>query len=428
MVALFATMFVSVKADDVLAYTISFQNEVLSDGTSAKTTANFVADLVASGEEYISSCTATDKTYVGIGGIKLSSASVSGFFKLALSDAGQVHATKIVVNAAAWTNASGITDQGATIAVNEIDTVNLNLTAEAADYTFVLDGSSLEELYVQSVSRRCYIYTISVYVADNAPTKVATPVIMYDGTDVTGTEVDIEGLSVNLTALCATEGAIIRYNDYGNVESWNDNVTTVPVYEVYSPADVTLYFKAFKLGLEESEEVSVIFHFTEVIAPEDRVATPVILPEDTDVEGESVEVTITCATDDSDIFYTLDGTEPFAMSSPYADAIVLTETTTVRAKAMNNFSGLHPSLVAEKTYTFTSGLNNVKELAFISYSENGVLKIVSKSGKTVEVITVAGQSIATSTTIEGVTELSNLPLNQVLIVKVGNESARVIVK
>jgi hypothetical protein len=95
---------------------------------------------------------------------------------------------------------------------------------------------------------------------------------------------------------------------------------------------------------------------------------------------------------------------------------------------MNQLAGLEPSLVAEKTYTFTSGLNNVKELAFITYSENGNLNIVAKNGKTVEVMTVTGQLLAAKNTIEGITVIGNLPLNQVLIVKVGNDAARVIVR
>ncbi|HAS42869.1 MAG TPA: hypothetical protein DCS93_20485 [Microscillaceae bacterium] len=71
-------------------------------------------------------------------------------------------------------------------------------------------------------------------------------------------------------------------------------------------------------------------------------------------EGQSVQVTLT-SSDDNDpspaIYYTLDGSEPNASATPYSGVINLTQTTTIKAVAIDN-QGL-ASVVATHTYTFT---------------------------------------------------------------------------
>ena len=62
----------------------------------------------------------------------------------------------------------------------------------------------------------------------------------------------------------------------------------------------------------------------------------------------SMEVEISCATDDADIYYTTDGTEPTEDSEPYSEAFDITETTTVKAIAVNEAGA---SNVATAVYT-----------------------------------------------------------------------------
>ena len=85
------------------------------------------------------------------------------------------------------------------------------------------------------------------------------------------------------------------------------------------------------------------------------IATPVISGE-TEFYDE-VTVTITCATSDIDIYYTLDGSNPKDDSSTstqkeYKIAFTLTETTTVKAAA---YSGDAWSAIAEVTFTKQTG-------------------------------------------------------------------------
>ena len=85
------------------------------------------------------------------------------------------------------------------------------------------------------------------------------------------------------------------------------------------------------------------------------IATPVISGE-TEFYDE-VTVTITCATSEVDIYYTLDGSNPkddgpSSTEIEYKNAFTLTETTTVKAVA---FSGKGWSAIAEVTFTKQTG-------------------------------------------------------------------------
>ena len=85
----------------------------------------------------------------------------------------------------------------------------------------------------------------------------------------------------------------------------------------------------------------------------ETVATPVISPESTTFnEGESLFVAIETETDDAEIYYTLDGTEPSADNGElYEGEIKITETTTVKAIAVKE--GWNDSEVVEVKYTKT---------------------------------------------------------------------------
>lgn len=79
-----------------------------------------------------------------------------------------------------------------------------------------------------------------------------------------------------------------------------------------------------------------------------KCAAPTFTPNGGGFVG-SVSVALATTTDDADIYYTLDGTDPTASSDKYTAAFTLTATTTVKAIAAK--SGMDNSLVAEKTFT-----------------------------------------------------------------------------
>ena len=134
----------------------------------------------------------------------------------------------------------------------------------------------------------------------------------------------------------------------------------------------------------------------------ETVATPIITPETTTFnEGESVFVSIATETQDAEIYYTLDGTDPSTENGElYEGEIEITETTTVKAIAVKD--GWNNSEVAEAKYTKTvvveGGVVDVLNLA-LTGAEGTTYS--SWSGKTSKSSAVyAGQSAGGNNSIQ----------------------------
>ena len=85
---------------------------------------------------------------------------------------------------------------------------------------------------------------------------------------------------------------------------------------------------------------------------------------------EAQNVTIDCATAEASIYYTIDGTEPSAASTPYSEAINISSTTTLKAIAIKDGES---SAVATATYTFPTEVDNIA--AFNQAENNDFVKI-----------------------------------------------------
>ena len=134
----------------------------------------------------------------------------------------------------------------------------------------------------------------------------------------------------------------------------------------------------------------------------ETVATPIITPETTTFnEGESVFVSIATETQDAEIYYTLDGTDPSTENGElYEGEIEITETTTVKAIAVKE--GWNNSEVAEAKFTKTvvieGGVVDVLNLA-LTGAEGTTYS--SWSGKTSKSSAVyAGQSAGDNNAIQ----------------------------
>lgn len=97
------------------------------------------------------------------------------------------------------------------------------------------------------------------------------------------------------------------------------------------------------------------------------VVAPVFSPDGGGFMGET-DVTITCATGSSTIYYTLDGTNPTKLSTLYEGAIHLDATTTITAIA---YVGEESSLVVAKEFTLTAPMTVAEALAALD-SENPI--------------------------------------------------------
>ena len=90
--------------------------------------------------------------------------------------------------------------------------------------------------------------------------------------------------------------------------------------------------------------------------PDNQVQTPAFSPKSgTFFAGENLLVTISCATEDANIYYTTNGEEPTTSSTPYTGSFNINATTTVKAIAVKD--GMENSDVVTATYTKVEALS-----------------------------------------------------------------------
>ena len=104
--------------------------------------------------------------------------------------------------------------------------------------------------------------------------------------------------------------------------------------------------------MADSSVVTAEFTYT-ALKP---VTTPEIIPNGGSFSG-SLEVTIICATDGAEIYYTTDGTEPTTANTKYTGAFNITKTTTVKAIAVK--AGMSDSSVAAAIFINTDIVETV---------------------------------------------------------------------
>lgn len=105
-------------------------------------------------------------------------------------------------------------------------------------------------------------------------------------------------------------------------------------------------------------------------------ATPVITP-DAGMYTDSVVVTMTCATPDAQIRYTIYGEEPSATSTLYEGPFTLNSSRTVKAKAFMNNVSWEDSPVAEAAYTIVSGPTLTVDPTSLAFGPNNLTSTVN---------------------------------------------------
>jgi len=192
--------------------------------------------------------------------------------------------------------------------------LNQNLVS-ATTYT---DSNLLPNTY--------YYYVIAVYAEGNSnPSNTANAQVIKVADPVFNPPAGTYTTAQNVSITCATAGSQIRYTIDGT-----DPTNTSPLYS--APINVplntnrTIKAKAFKVDCIASNIVSEVYNVT------GTVAAPVFAP-NAGTYQDSVRVTMSCATPNAQIRYTLNGTEPTSTSPLYSQSILITVTTTVKAKA-----------------------------------------------------------------------------------------------
>jgi hypothetical protein len=146
----------------------------------------------------------------------------------------------------------------------------------------------------------------------------------------------------DVTISCETEGATIYYTTDGTEPTQSSTQYTAPVA---IETTTTLKANAFKPDWDTSEIASGLYTITGTIA------VPTFSPAPGTEFTSSLDIEISCSTEDVTLYYTTDGTDPTESSTPYTDPITIDETTTFKAKAFRE--GWTPGAVATAIYTKT---------------------------------------------------------------------------
>lgn len=146
--------------------------------------------------------------------------------------------------------------------------------------------------------------------------------------------------------LSAASGATIRYTTDGT-EPTDTNGSD---YATPLTVDKTTTIKAFAKKSGETPSAVATRVFT-INTNAQTVATPTFSVASGAVPS-GTSVTLTCATVDAKIHYTLNGDTPTTSSTQYSGAINLTANTTIKAIAVKD--GMTSSTVAEATYTISN--------------------------------------------------------------------------
>ena len=145
------------------------------------------------------------------------------------------------------------------------------------------------------------------------------------------------GTSVTIT--CSTDGAKIYYTTDGTEPTAESTEYTAAISITEA---VTLKAIAVKDGMNDSAVSSASYTI------KGTVSTPAFSVASGAVDS-GTEVTISCATDGAEIYYTTNGSEPTASSTEYTGAISITEAVTLKAIAVKD--GMNGSAVSSASYT-----------------------------------------------------------------------------
>jgi formylglycine-generating enzyme required for sulfatase activity len=167
------------------------------------------------------------------------------------------------------------------------------------------------------------------------PEKAAVPV-----SDPPAGEVE---LNTTVSLSTATDGADIYWTGNGSAPSVLKTKYAGPIAVT---ADITIKAVALKEGLLDSGV------FEAVYTVKHRALLPIAAPSGGSELTSGSEVTLYTPEQGASIYYTLDGTEPSADSSPYTAPIVITGNTVIKALAVKE--GAHNSLVLEAPYILSS--------------------------------------------------------------------------
>lgn len=214
-------------------------------------------------------------------------------------------------------------------------TVEISCPTQAAEIHYTLDWTEPTE------SSPLYTGPLTLDMSDTIKAKAfksgylesrtatGTYDLLFDytvGTPVLSPEGGIYNSTQEVSIYCSTPGAIIRYT----LDGTDPNETSTPYLEPIVVSDLLTIIRAkgFRSLYNASAPVTGIYE----IGSSGIVETPRFsIPSGTYNTPQAV--ILSCSTSGATIRYTLDGSDPTSMSPIYTDPIIISETTTLKAKA-----------------------------------------------------------------------------------------------
>ena len=174
-----------------------------------------------------------------------------------------------------------------------------------------------------------------------------------------------------------TEGAANDPFPYGSVNAFSKSTT--PAAKFFNKnTDGSYYLDSSIEQITQNADGTVSFRF--------KAASSVAKPTFSPAAGrysEAQTVTISCATEGTTIYYTTDGTTPTASSTTYTQPILVEETTTLKAIAINADNEESPVATAKYVIGVLADVKNFKRVASTSDLVSGKRYIIACGSKEV---------------------------------------------
>ncbi|HPG59136.1 MAG TPA: chitobiase/beta-hexosaminidase C-terminal domain-containing protein, partial [Candidatus Wallbacteria bacterium] len=145
--------------------------------------------------------------------------------------------------------------------------------------------------------------------------------------------------TLEVTITTSTEGARIYYTLDGTTPSAANGTLYSSPLQITRPLDIKAV--AVKDEMGDSAVIAAAY-----VVPTETVSAPAISPNGGFFFSQT-QVTITCATSDAEIYYTLDGTAPSKLSAKYASPLMINKFGKFSVKAVAYKSGMFDSPVSE---------------------------------------------------------------------------------
>ncbi|MDE7072065.1 MAG: chitobiase/beta-hexosaminidase C-terminal domain-containing protein, partial [Bacteroidales bacterium] len=216
---------------------------------------------------------------------------------------------------------------------------------------------------------------------------------------------DITKESATITWKGEADGYRLLWKERAEEGDYDTIATTQTSYSLTGLKENTEYaYCVYGIYGTDNGSLSQVMYFTTLGDEVATVSTPTFSVAAGKVE-KGTEVSLSCATADAEIYYTLDGSTPSSQATLYKKAIVIDSTVTIKAIAVKE--GMTDSKVAEATYTVTTANQNgiLAQVKMYPNPTDGIFNIVVPETATVEVFATNGTLVKRLDIAAGTTAL-----------------------